>query len=626
LPADQSSRLDRTPLPEAAIREQMGRLLCSSQLAHSERLKRLLRFLVEEALAGRGALLKESRLGLDVFDRPPQSYDPAADPIVRVQAGRLRARLRSYYESHGSNDPILIDVPTGSYVPSFRSRADDVRTERGGRGSPKAATPPRLAILPFVNMSPDPNSEYFSDGLTEELINLLARDGRLRLIARTSSFQFKGAARDVREIGRQLGAARVLEGSVRKAGDRVRVTAQLINVDDGCHLWSERYEGEVNDIFAIQDEIASSIQRALQTHLGRSESAPHRSGRTEGLEAHNHYLQGRFLWNQRTGRGFEAAINHFFEAIRLAPDFARAYSGLADCHLMLGLSATKAPEDCMPEARAAAQRALALDPGLAEAHASLAAVKNCYEWDRAGAEAHYQSSRALDPSYATSRHWYGVFALATAGRLDDAAVQLESAIQLDPLSQPIIADLGLLHALRLDLEAAVDQCRRALELDPNFHRPYWFTGLCHAWCGDPAAGAEALERGLDLCAGAAFRSRLMSALGSATRAGGRAVGRRGCSTSSCAWPAAHTCPRSTSPRSTPAGGTPRPRFAASTRPSRRATATPSSSRCGPRSVGCVPSHASTASSHASTGVRNLTVTVTGAALRRAAFSRQEVGR
>jgi TolB-like protein len=521
LPADLSGGLDRAPLPEAAVREQLDRLLSSSQLAQSERLKRLLRFLVEETLAGRGYLLKESRLGLQVFDRPPQYYDPAADPIVRVQAGRLRARLRSYYESHGSKDPVLIDVPTGGYVPSFRSRADEARAERGGLTLPTAAAPSRLAVLPFVNMSPDLDSEYFSDGLTEELINLLARDRRLRLVARTSSFQFKGAARDVRDIGRQLDVAHVLEGSVRKAGDRVRVTAHLINVADGCHLWSDRYEGDLGDAFAIQDEIARSIQRALPSHLRDSGCSPSSGGRTEGLEAHNHYLQGRFLWNQRTSRGFEAAIHHFTEAIRLAPAFARAHSGLADCHLMLGLSATRAPDRCMPEAGAAAQRALALDPGLAEAHASLAAVKNCYEWDRGGAEVHYQSSLALDPSYATSRHWYGLFALATAGRFHDATAQLESAIQLDPLSQPIIADLGLLHAFRLDLEATVDKCRRALELDPNFHRSYWFIGLCHAWCGDPATGAEALERGLDLCAGPAFRSRLMSALGFCYARGGK---------------------------------------------------------------------------------------------------------
>jgi adenylate cyclase len=258
-------------------------------------------------------------------------------------------------------------------------------------------------------MSPDPGSEYFSDGLTEELINLLARDGRLQVVARTSTFQFKGAVRDIRDIGRQLGVGKLLEGSVRRAGNRVRVTAQLINVADGCHLWSERYEGEIDDIFAIQEQIAGSIRQAVQIRLVDSVREPGRRGRTEELEAHNHYLQGRFLWNQRTGRGFKAAIDHFDQAIRLDPGFARAYSGLADCFLMLGMSAAEAPDRCMPEARTAAMRALELDAGLAEAHASLAAVKNCYEWHPAAAQKEYQSSLTLDPHYATAHHWYGLW-------------------------------------------------------------------------------------------------------------------------------------------------------------------------------------------------------------------------
>jgi TolB-like protein len=396
------ARMAALPLPEGLVRDQLQKLISSSELARSESLTRLLRFLVEETLAGRAAQLKESRLGLEVFDRPPQSYDPAADPIVRVQVGRLRARLRNYYQGPGADDRVLIEVPTGCYVPSFRPRS------REARHTPDAEIA-RLAVLPFVNMSPDPGSEYFSDGLTEELINLLARDGRLQVVARTSTFQFKGAVRDIRDIGRQLGVGKLLEGSVRRAGNRVRVTAQLINVADGCHLWSERYEGEIDDIFAIQEQIAGSIRQAVQIRLVDSVREPGRRGRTEELEAHNHYLQGRFLWNQRTGRGFKAAIDHFDQAIRLDPGFARAYSGLADCFLMLGMSAAEAPDRCMPEARTAAMRALELDAGLAEAHASLAAVKNCYEWHPAAAQKEYQSSLTLDPHYATAHHWYGLW-------------------------------------------------------------------------------------------------------------------------------------------------------------------------------------------------------------------------
>lgn len=495
-----------------AVREQLQRLVSCPQLGHSGTLTKLLRFVVEETLEGRGDQLKESRLGLEVLDRRADSYDPAADPIVRVQMGRLRAKLRSYYARDGENDRVLIEVPTGTYIPSFRTReanAGRAPDLENGRRDPSEL---RLAVLPFVNMSPDPGNEYFSDGLTEELINLLARAGRLQVIARTSSFQFKGQARDVREIGRLLDVGKVLEGSVRRSGNRVRVTAQLINVADGCHLWSERYEGEVMDIFAIHEEISLAIRRALETHLvGEKEERP--PGKTEGIDAYNHYLKGRFLWNKRTEQGFKAAIDHFGEAIRLDPNFARAYSGLADCHFMLGMSAAEAPDHCMPEAKAAAKRALELDDGLADAHASLAAVKNCYEWDWPAAESGYRRSFALDPSYATAHHWYALFALATSGRLDEAVDELERSIRLDPLSQPILADLAMVHCFRKGVAAAVRQCRRVLELDPHFHRPYWILGLVYSGRGQFRAAEKALRKALELCPGHAFRARIMGALG-----------------------------------------------------------------------------------------------------------------
>jgi adenylate cyclase len=509
---ERNDNLAGEPLPATVVRQQLQKLLSSSELAHAERLAKLLRFVVVETLEGRASQLKEARLGLEVFDRPPDSYDPAVDPIVRVQMGRLRAKLRSYYASRGAADRVLIEVPTGSYVPRFGSRTFD------GQGldraqTESATTDVRLAVLPFVNMSPDPDNECFCDGLTEELINRLAQAGRIRVVARTSSFQFKGAARDIRDVGRQLEVSQILEGSVRKSGARIRVTVQLINVADGCHLWSERYEGDITDIFGIHEEISRAIQQALQARIGGAQETRPSESRTHGIDAYNHYLQGRFLWKKRTEQGLSAAIGHFGQAIRLDPTFARAHSGLADCHLMLGMSAAKAPDRCMPQAAQAARRALELDDRLAEAHTSLAAVENCYRWDFPAAEAGYLRSLALDPSYATTHHWYGLFAHASLGRFAEALDHLEQGVALDPLSPPIIADLGLVHAFCHDAEAAVDQCRRALELDPHFHRPYWFLGLSHAWNGDFAAAEGALKKGLELCSGQAFRSRLMGALG-----------------------------------------------------------------------------------------------------------------
>ena len=362
-------------------------------------------------------------------------------------------------------------------------------------------------------MSADGENQYFCDGLTEELINHLAQIRQLRVVARTSSFQFKDAARDIREVGRLLDVSKVLEGSVRKSGNRIRITVQLINVADGCHLWSERYESDQSDIFAIHENISTAVQRSLQrTVLGadRSAAGPRRP---QGIDAYNQYLQGRFHWKKRTEEGLRTALDHFERATQLDPTFARALSGIADCHLMLGMSAAEAPDRCMPKAAKAARQALQIDDRSAETHASLAAVHNCFDWDLHAAERGYRSAIELDPSYATALHWLGMFLQATRGRLAEAIDTLEQAIELDPLSPPIISDLGLAHAFRENFDAAAMYCRQALSLEAHFHRPYWFLGLTRAWSGNFHEAEDALKQGLELCPGAAFRSRLLGALG-----------------------------------------------------------------------------------------------------------------
>ena len=511
---------DSSPSP-SAVRRELATLLSSPQLAGASRLCSLLRFLVERTLEGEAAHLKEARIGLEVFGRRADSYDPAIDPIVRVQMGRLRSKLRAHYSTPGTGNWVRIEIPVGSYAPVFTMHA------AGAAGGERVETPSaapdhlRIAVLPIVNMSADAENQYFCDGLTEELTSRLAQIPQLRVVARTSSFQFKDAARDIREVGRLLDVSKVLEGSVRKADSRIRVTVQLINVADGCHLWSERYEGDLTDIFAIHEQISTAVQRALQTQiLGQAPSVAR--SQPKAVEAYNHYLQGRFLWKKRTEQGLRAALEHFDQASRLDPAFARALSGIADCHLMLGLSAAEAPENSMPRAREAAIRALALDDSLAEAHASLAAVRSCYEWDQQAAEEGYRRAMTLDPSYATTLHWFGLLGHAAAGRFTQAVDFHEQAIELDPLSPPIIADLAVVHAFRDDFDAAVMYCRRALELDPHFHRSFWFLGLTQAWSGDVTPSEDSLKRGLDLVQGAAFRTRLMGALGFAYgRAGKR---------------------------------------------------------------------------------------------------------
>jgi serine/threonine-protein kinase len=494
-----------------AIREHLAKLLSSPSIAGAERLSGLLRFIVEETLNGRQAQLKEMRIGLDVFGRKADSYDPAFDPIVRVQMGRLRSKLRAYYGGPGLSDRVRIDVPVGSYVPAFTTVVG--RTGAVTETMPAPADDQRIAVLPIVNMSTDGENQYFCDGLTEELINHLAQIRQLRVVARTSSFQFKDAARDIREVGRLLDVSKVLEGSVRKSGNRIRVTVQLINVADGCHLWSERYENDLSDIFAIHENISTSVQRSLQRQVLGTDRSGAGHKRPQGIDAYNQYLQGRFQWKKRTEEGLRTALDHFERATQLDPRFARALSGIADCYLMLGMSAAEAPELCMPKAAEAARQALQLDDASAETHASLAAVHNCFDWDLHAAEQSYRRAIELDPSYATALHWLAMFLQATSGRLAEAVDSLEQAIEMDPLSPPIISDLGLAHAFRENFDAAAMYCRRALSLEAHFHRPYWFLGLTNAWSGNFQAAEDALKKGLELCPGAAFRTRLLGALG-----------------------------------------------------------------------------------------------------------------
>jgi serine/threonine-protein kinase len=497
--------------PPRAVREHLAKLLLSPTIAGAERLSALLRFIVEETLNGRQAQLKEMRIGLDVFGRRADSYDPAFDPIVRVQMGRLRSKLRAYYNGPGLSDRVRIDVPVGSYAPAFTTVVE--RTRAVAEPVPAPVDDQRIAVLPIVNMSADGENQYFCDGLTEELINHLAQIRQLRVVARTSSFQFKDAARDIREVGRLLDVSKVLEGSVRKSGNRIRVTVQLINVADGCHLWSERYESDLSDIFAIHENISTAVQRSLQRQVLGADRSTAGHKRPQGIDAYNQYLQGRFQWKKRTEEGLRTALDHFKRATQLDPTFARALSGIADCYLMLGMSAAEAPDRCMPKAADAARQALQVDDASAETHASLAAVHNCFDWDLHAAEQGYRTAIGLDPSYATALHWLGMFLQAASGRLAEAVESLEQAIELDPLSPPIIADVGLAHAFRENFDAAAMYCRRALSLEAHFHRPYWFLGLTSAWSGNFQAAEDALEQGLELCPGAAFRSRLLGALG-----------------------------------------------------------------------------------------------------------------
>jgi TolB-like protein len=277
----------------------------------------------------------------------------------------------------------------------------------GPRTGGRAAPEPAVAVLPFANLSADPDGDYLCDGLTEELINGLTKVAPLRVVAHTSSFAFKGRNVDAREIGRQLDVTAILEGSVRKYGSRLRVSAQLIDASSGYHLWCDQYDRRLEDVFAIQDEIAEAILGALRVELLDSRPRPLVRPSTASVEAHRLYLQGRSYWHRRYSGFMQRAMECFERAIAADPGFALARCGLADCHGSLGVWGFVAPHQTFPKARALADEALALDPGLGEAHASRAFVSTFYEWDWKAAQRGFEQAIDLNPGCALTRLWYG---------------------------------------------------------------------------------------------------------------------------------------------------------------------------------------------------------------------------
>jgi TolB-like protein/DNA-binding winged helix-turn-helix (wHTH) protein/Tfp pilus assembly protein PilF len=331
-----------------------------------------------------------------------------------------------------------------------------------------------LAVLPFENLSGDTEQDYLSDGLTDEMITQLARlnPERLGVIARTSAMHYKGARKDVREVGRELGVDYVLEGSLRRDGDRVRISAQLIQVKDQTHLWAENYERHVRDILAVQDNVARAIAAEIRVQLtpqGLAAAGRGSSARAAAPEVYQLYLKGRYFWNKRTEAGHVKAIQSFQEAIQKDPDSAPAYAGLADAYALLGsmTNSTLPRLEAMPRARAFAEKALALDESLAEAHTSLAFVKMHFEQDWATAEKEFQRAIALNPSYVTAHHWYA-YCLISQGRVEEALREIRLAQELDPLSLIINTDLGELLYFARRYDEAIRQAQKTLEMDSSF--------------------------------------------------------------------------------------------------------------------------------------------------------------
>jgi TolB-like protein/Flp pilus assembly protein TadD len=336
-----------------------------------------------------------------------------------------------------------------------------------------AAIPQKtIAVLPFENLSRDPDTAYFADGIQEEILGRLSKIADLKVISRTSTQRYKTAPTNLSEIARQLGVANILEGTVQKAADQVRVNVQLINAQNDSHLWADKYDRKLADIFAVESDIAAKIADTLQAKLTGLERAAIAKRPTTNTEAYELYLKGRFFWNKRTGADLRTAIEYFNQALGTDPGYALAYAGLADSYSLLQPYGGASPTDSFPQAKAAAKKALELDDTLAEAHTSLAYVVEYYDFDLEQAVKEYERAIQLNPNYATAHHWYSNGPLLELGKFDRAIAEGKRAIELDPLSLIINASLGVVyfHARRYD--EAITQFRKTLEMDPRFYEAH----------------------------------------------------------------------------------------------------------------------------------------------------------
>ncbi len=383
-------------------------------------------------------------------------------------APRARAPRRKVYFVLAGGLIALVAALVGFSVPRLRERL----TRRG-----QEARISSIAVLPLENLSGDPNQEYFADGMTEQMITDLSKIGALKVISRTSVMQYKGTKKPLPQIAKELNVDAVIEGSVLRAGNRVRITAQLIRADTDLHLWAESYERDLSDVLALQDEVARAIASEIKIKVTPQEQARLASSRPVNPEAHEAYLKGRYHWNKRTEGEVKKGIDYFQQAIAIDPNYAPAYSGLADCYILLNSRGYLTSREVQPKAKEATTKALRLDDTLADGHASLAYIL-FYGWDWSGAEREFKRAIELNPGYVEAHHVYSHFLTAT-GRTDESLAESKRALELAPLDLPIVVHLGWHYIYSRQYDAAIDQIRKAIELDRNFALGHFYLGQAY---------------------------------------------------------------------------------------------------------------------------------------------------
>jgi adenylate cyclase len=399
------------------------------------------------------------------------------------------SEIRKALEDDTRNPRYLKTIPRVGY--KFMNAAEEV-IPTGPETRPTTKAPPAgsIAVLPFTNISTDPDNEFFCDGLSEELINGLTKVSALRVVAHSSSFAFKGQNLDAREIGRQLNVAAILEGSVRRAGNRLRISTQLIDTAEGYHLWSEQYDRPVEDVFAIQDEISAVVLDTLKVEWLSQKGKDSARRPTGNMEAYDLYLRGRSFWHRRYEGFIQKAMESFEQAIRKDPHFALAYTGLADTYGSLGVWGWSPPNEVFPKAAALVRDALDIDDKLAEAHASQGFVHTFYDWNWELAEKEFQRAIDLNPGCAMIHLFNGHY-LSIIGRMDEAIAEVRKAQNLDPMSPIVAANVGWTLFLASENDQAVEELQKVLEVDP--HNP-----IAHFYLGYPFAHSGKFEEAIEM--------------------------------------------------------------------------------------------------------------------------------
>ena len=509
------------PAPEA-VHEHLQAILASRPFVNAARARRFLTHIVEQTLAGRTDGIKELVLGIEVFDRP-RDFDPKLDTVVRVEAGKLRKRLEEYYADEGAEAPLRIEVPKGSYVPQFQYRpqqppAQEVPRPASHRlrfaagilvflllgvsawwavrrfSAPEPPATPSIAVLPFLNLSADPANEYFADGMAEELTGALCNAGGLRVAARTSAFFFKGKSVDVHEIGAKLHVAFVVEGSVQRQGDQLKVTAQLIRTGDGYHVWSGSFERRMADVFAVQQQIAVAVVSALQVKLTDPQDRRLKKTYTANQQAFDLYLRGKHVLNSFAPDSLDRAEGLFKQSIAADPAYALPYLGLAEVYALTDIWSKGPGKELAAKGKEAIDKALALDDTLADAYVMLGAIAARHEYDWVAAERHLRHALELNPSSAVGHHGLAHNILGPHGRWKEALAESRMASELDPLSPMIALSEPWLAFLEGRNEMAVEGFRRLTAANSTDTMALYGLGIALTGKGDLPAALDAFQQ------------------------------------------------------------------------------------------------------------------------------------